>query len=127
MNKIQHGALMVRDWVYNDKGNPCKITVTYEGSAWRQGTDGIRYQFSDINPAHGIPITKDILVKNNLSVSEQGMCFLPHSDISLSFSDDYVSVLDSDYNAFLAIHYVHELQHLLRLIYPNGDYKIDHV
>lgn len=123
MDKIQHTALMVRDWVYNDKGKPCKITVTYEDSAWGQGTDGILYQFSKINPAHGIPIMKDILVKNNLSVSEQGMCFLPNSDVSLSFAGNYVSVLDSEF----AIHYIHELQHLLRLIYPNGDYEIDHV
>lgn len=36
MDNIQHTALMVRDWVYNDKGKPCKITVTYEDSTWER-------------------------------------------------------------------------------------------
>lgn len=47
--------------------------------------------------------------------------------MKICFYKDHISLVDSDHNVIRDINCVHEVQHLLKFIYPNGQYKIDKI
>lgn len=89
------------------------------------GADGEVYDECDIRP---IPLTEEILVKNGFQKLNDKTFLLKNQieiEVGPKFSEVYAryEVYDRDYNSYndcyieiAIIHYVHELQHLLRLI-----------
>lgn len=92
------------------------------------GADGEVYDECDIRP---IPLTEEILVKNGFHRSPRWhYCEITTDDgfkiyvqLGCGGTIDYVRItkhnsdlMERDLDATVSIHYVHELQHLLRLV-----------
>lgn len=110
--------LMVGDWVYihepECKGHRIDSIDELDGQV---GADGEVYDECDIRP---IPLTEDILVKNGWDFRDRQYAIECEEDeqgiVELSRDKDgYYWSINWDEYQIIRIHYVHELQHILRL------------
>lgn len=124
-----HANLMIGDLIRDNENNIYKIISIYADGlivGCNEDKDYCKF-FSNKDSIYGIPLTKQILLNNKLSVTDSDIYFLNNSNLSICFYEDHISLLDSEYQYIRGIKYVHEVQHLLKFIYPNGQYKIDKI
>lgn len=127
--------LMISDWVWHD-GQPYQIRQLGIFGENRDGESfpavcigkpigiGLIVERNEIEP---IPLTPEILEKNGWSYNDEDEKFAPHTwdgnGLMLQDAEDcsYCIVVTSDYDdedtndTPFTIHYVHELQHALKL------------
>lgn len=121
-----HTNLMIGDLIYDNENNIYKIISIYAGGlivGHNKDKDYCKF-FSQEDSIYGIPLTKQIFLNNKLSVTDSDIYFLNNSNLSICFYEDHISLLDSEYQYIRNINCVHEVQHLLKFIYPSGQYKI---
>ena len=111
--------LMLGDWVMNACGTPRKVyelvqdQVTYE-------LEGGGLNTTHCNQLYPIPLTEEILVKNGWDFRDRQYAIECKEDeqgiVELSRDKDgYYWSINWDEYLIIRIHYVHELQHILRL------------
>lgn len=124
---------MIGDWVCDKNLVAYKIgEISAEGTAmgYREEDDDINgVIFADgLRNPYGIPLTRDILLKNDIISDDSGTIFLPDCHFVIPNRGEDVEVLeDENFNIVCALRHVHELQHLLRILYPDGRYKIEKI
>ena len=124
---MKPNEVMIGDWV---KPNQCKVPTTYTRVAMIM-TDGVymeeaerRFDFEELHP---ITVTKEILEANGF-IKSGYMCRCCHNladfdnhaqlDYNLKFSTFEIKRMKNrEWTAkiYIDAHYVHELQHLLRV------------
>lgn len=131
---MKTSELMIGDLLYLN-GRPVRVdAIGFNGSisySEKGGFGGI-----GIDKLSPIPITKEILVKNGLQKLND-KTFLIKNQIEIEVGTKFSEVsaryedYDRDYNSYnnryieiAIIHYVHELQHLLRLIGVEKELKL---
>lgn len=126
MGKLTCQDLMVGDWVYIHEPECKGHRIDYINETDEEvGADGELYSINDIRP---IPLTESILVKNGFQKLND-KTFLLKNQIEIEVGPKFSEVsaryedYDRDYNSYnnryieiAIIHYVHQLQHLLRLV-----------
>lgn len=118
---------MPGDWVY-DSGEPAKLT---------KGRLAMLLFLDDDSKLSPIPLTEELLAKNGLQKLND-KTFLLKDQIEIEVHPTFSEVCaryeeyDRDYNSYnnryieiAIIHYVHELQHLLRLCGVDKEIVID--
>jgi hypothetical protein len=136
MGKLTCQDLMVGDWFKSvDYNSPFRITAIYDDVVQTQADyqseiDGNWYSEVEIKDLVPIPLTEEILVKNVFyrsprwhyceTTTDDG--FKIYVQLGCGGTIDYVRItkhnsdlMERDLDATVSIHYVHELQHLLRL------------
>ena len=124
-----HTNLMICDLICDSKNNIYKIISIYADSlitGYNKDKDYCKF-FSNKDSMYGIPLTERVLLNNKIPVTYYGFCYLNDVNLAICFYTDHISLLDSDHNVIRDINCVHEVQHLLKFIYPNGKYKIDKI
>ena len=115
--------LMIGDWVLDTFGNPIQVKELLEDGIngdWDGAEcDGVEAVYDDIEP---IPIDLDILEKNGWKGG---------AGENIRFKSPYILVKKNDvwtmhYNEarIAEIHYVHELQNILRMLGCEGVFKL---
>ena len=115
--------LMIGVWVLDTCGNPIQVKELLEdgiNGEWDDAEcDGVEAVYDDIKP---IPIDEDILEKNGWKGG---------AGESIRFKSPYILVKKNDgwtmyYNEarITEIHFVHELQNILRMLGREGGFKI---
>ena len=117
---MKANELMTNDWVLYG-GKPTRVLQLEEGKDYKNA----------INP---IPLTAEILQKNGFSIKEGGyiMTLAIEDTFTMNLDDEYgqhkwsIIITDSPWNIkikvfgmlaiSIVIHFVHELQHALRLV-----------
>ena len=129
---IKEEDLMINDLVYHKIGTLQRVVhITIEGFAKQEDDLNKYYDYKDTTFGHllPIPLTSEILEKNGWRMTEcEGE--YTHDDVSMFLitEQNYVRCVIADYNKFgrfnahgvsyaelCELHYVHELQHVLRL------------
>ena len=126
---IDHTNLMICDLICDSENNIYKIISIYADSlitGYNKDKDYCKF-FSNKDSMQGIPLTEQVLLNNKIPVTYYGFCYLNDVNLAICFYTDHISLLDSDHNVIRDINCVHEVQHLLKFIYPNGKYKIDKI
>ena len=124
-----HTNLMICDLICDSENNIYKIISIYADSlitGYNKDKDYCKF-FSNKDSMYGIPLTERVLLNNKIPVTYYGFCYLNDVNLAICFYTDHISLLGSDHNVIRDINYVHEVQHLLKFIYPNGKYKIDKI
>lgn len=130
---MDYKDLMIGDWVYVVRGYDKHLTIEKVKGVIADENEpysitiftGETVSLNDIKP---IPLTEEILVKNGLQKLND-KTFLLKNQIEIEVGPKFSEVFaryedyDKDYNSYnnsyieiAIIHYVHELQHLLRLM-----------
>ena len=124
-----HTNLMIGDLICDSENNIYKIISIYADgliTGYNKDKDYCKF-FSNKDSIYGIPLTEQVLLDNKINVTDSGFCFFNGTDLSLCFYEDHISLLDYEYQCICNIKCVHEVQHLLKFIYPSCQYKIDKV
>jgi len=123
MNEIKCASLMVGDWIMDEHGFPMQIEMVGENYCYAnfEGNEGDPWEFDDKDyPCYGIPLTKDVLAKagykhpSNIDCEWEYAIEGYYNYFSLMVYDDGIYVNYDMYGEELPIHYLHELQHLMR-------------
>jgi hypothetical protein len=109
---MKANELMIGDWVLTDMGEQMQVFEIHEDEVMLDYND--MYDYADIEP---IPLTKEILEKNDWEERPTGHVFYTDGkryDNSLwyIFGSNTFVVNTAEFQ----IKYVHELQHLLKLL-----------
>lgn len=113
--------LMVGDWVKAvDYNSPFRITAIYDDVVQTQADyqseiDGNWYSEAEIKDLVPIELTEDILVKNGFG-KVNNQYFFGQVEIKELRDCWVVTINKEDADVDINIHYVHQLQHLLRLV-----------
>ena len=117
-----HTNLIISDLIYDSENNIYKIISIYADgliTGYNKDKDYCKF-FSNKDSIHGISLTKQILLDNKIPVTDFGFCYLNDVNLKIYFYKDHISLLDFDHNVIRDINCVHEVQYLLKFIYPNG-------
>ena len=112
--------LMVGDWFKAvDYNSPFRITAIYDDVVQTQADyqseiDGNWYSEAEIKDLIPIPLTEDILVKNGFG-KVNNQYFFGQVEIKELRDCCVITINKEDADIDINIHYVHQLQHLLRL------------
>lgn len=120
---------MIGDLICDNENNIYKIISIYADSlivGHNKDKDYCKF-FSQKDSIYGIPLMKRVFLNNKISVTYYGFCYFGDVNLKICFYKDRISLVDSDNKIIRDIEYVHEVQHLLKFIYPNGQYKIDKI
>lgn len=116
--------LMINDWVLSHSGTPCVITTIFnnDGNYWATATN-VRIDYgAPIECYQPIPLTAEILKKICTSVIYKPSMKRWVIDGELELIEDRMGDADLEYwfsvsdQYVCPIHYVHQLQHALRLV-----------
>ena len=112
---------MIGDWFKAvDYNSPFRITAIYDDVVQTQANyqseiDGNWYSEAEIKYLIPIPLTEDILVNNGFG-KVNNQYFFGQVEIK-ELRDCWVVIINKeDADVDINIHYVHQLQHLLRLV-----------
>lgn len=121
--------LMVGDWVMGSLGDRGRVVAIDDEDNYKTHHGSVRIKYSEDFAANGewvdkishIPLTAEILEKNGFKPgSKEYNSFdpdyfipgMPHSSFGLELNEGYFCITD---HTLMRLHYVHELQHALRL------------
>ena len=124
-----HTNLMIGDLICDSENNIYKIISIYADgliTGYNKDKDYCKF-FSNKDSIYGIPLTERVLLDNKIPVTDFSFCYFNDVNLKICFYKDHISLLDSEYRVIRDINCVHEVQHLLKFIYPNGQYKIDKI
>ena len=121
-----HTNLMISDLICDSENNIYKIISIYADgliTGYNKDKDYCKF-FSNKDSIYVIPLTERVLLNNKIPVTYYVFCYFNDVNLKICFYKDHISLVDSDLNVIRDINCVHEVQHLLKFIYPNGQYKI---
>lgn len=113
--------LMVGDWVLDGTQLAQVTSITCDGIV-----ETTVNEYSNIEVIEPIPLTKEILDKNNLKYGDYNIFFDQYDETlvtqwGMRYKDDHFYIK----NCFIEkIEFVHELQHFLKLLKVNKEIKL---
>lgn len=123
-HKLNCEDVSIGDWVFfvkNDNGNVTLVPDKIMSLSWVH-VDG-EYEEGDWMSVEGMPITREILLMNGFAEKEgRFVCYCDYPLVITFPVLGFVTVRGVE-NLFLRCRFVHELQHILRMVHMDKKAK----